>query len=100
MTGARDCEDAMGATRVRPSVGTKTLVCHSMGGIVVRQMLDTKIDTFRNKSVGLVLIASPSYGSRLANNVESLIRFYRHRQAAQLKWGNDSLEELDARFRD
>src|SRR5258706_4267286 len=35
-------------------------VCHSMGGVIVRQMLVAHQAAFREKHIGLVLIASPS----------------------------------------
>jgi hypothetical protein len=41
-------------------------VCHSTGGIVVRYILTNNDHLFLQKEVGLVLIASPSYGSRWA----------------------------------
>jgi hypothetical protein len=42
-------------------------VCHSTGGIVVRYMLESNYAQFSSKEVGLLLIASPPYGSRLAD---------------------------------
>ena len=51
-------------------------VCHSTGGIVVRYLLESNAEAFRNKSVGLLLIASPSYGSEWADKLSLLSRFY------------------------
>lgn len=76
-----------------------TFVCHSMGGIIARYLLEANHNEFRNKRVGLVLIASPSIGSKLANNIGNLLNFFNHRQGVQLKWGSESLTDLDDRFR-
>ncbi len=51
-----------------------TFVSHSMGGIIVRHLLVDHSQEFEKKQVGLVLIASPSYGSRLANTITYLLR--------------------------
>jgi pimeloyl-ACP methyl ester carboxylesterase len=77
-----------------------TFVCHSMGGIVARYLLEANQHEFREKRVGLVLIASPSYGSKLANSLDNLITFFNHKQSIQLQWGNWSLKDLDDRFRE
>lgn len=74
-------------------------VCHSLGGIVARYMIEINRERFVNKAVGLILIASPSYGSDYANNLSLLIRFYKNRIGEQLKKSNTSLIDLDDRFR-
>lgn len=76
-----------------------TFICHSMGGIVARSMLVNHQDDFRGKQVGLVLVASPSYGSKLANAVDLPLRLYNHTQGRQLRMGNRFLKELDLDFR-
>ena len=75
-------------------------VCHSTGGIVVRYLLDYYVEHFRSKTVGLLLIASPSYGSQWADKLSLISRFYNQHLGIQLKWGNWSLRDLDARFKD
>ena len=74
-------------------------VCHSTGGIVVRYLLESQYEAFRQKKVGLVLIASPSYGSDLADRLHWLTDFYYQQLGAQLEWGSWSLRDLDARFK-
>lgn len=74
-------------------------VCHSTGGMVVRYLLTREADEFADKNVGLVLIASPSYGSYLANVVSFLTTVYRQKLGKQLEWGSESLEDLDDRFK-
>ena len=75
-------------------------ICHSTGGIVARYVLDKYSDHFKSKRIGLVLIASPSYGARWADRLSFLVNFYNHSIGAQLRWGNWSLKELDASFKD
>ena len=75
-------------------------VCHSTGGIVVRYALDYYLERFRHKTIGLLLIASPSYGSKWADKLSLISRFYNQHLGMQLEWGNWSLRDLDARFKD
>jgi hypothetical protein len=78
---------------------TIVFVCHSMGGIVVRYMLTARPWEFEDKRIGLVLIASPSSGSPWANRLDLLLKYFKHTQGTELKWGNWNLEDLDGRFR-
>ncbi len=105
----RDCANqvftALGRTDANrhPPVMRKeriTFVCHSMGGIIVRQLLADHWEEFKDKHVGLVLIASPSYGSRLANTLTYLLRAYNHKQGTQLTWSSPDLVELDKKFKE
>ncbi|QDT43408.1 hypothetical protein Pan241w_35080 [Gimesia alba] len=75
-------------------------VCHSMGGIVARYFLQANYEVFKEKEIGLVLIASPSYGAKLANRLSPIIRFYNHSQANTLMWGSDLLQEYDDQFKE
>jgi Putative serine esterase (DUF676) len=86
----------------KPVLSRKTVifVCHSTGGIVVRYMLDSSTSSFSTLTqIGLVLIASPSYGSRWANRLSLLTKFYNNKLGIRLEWGNWSLEDLDDRFK-
>jgi len=76
-------------------------VCHSTGGIVVRYMLDNQTKAFQDKTIGLVLIASPSYGSRWASSLplRFLAKLYKHDVAKELRWSSPILRDLDGRFR-
>lgn len=87
-----------------PSVISKqniVFVCHSLGGIVVRYMLEQHREMFKEKAIALLLMASPSYGSDYASGlgISALIRFYKNKIAAQLKAANGSLQDLDDRFK-
>jgi pimeloyl-ACP methyl ester carboxylesterase len=77
-----------------------TFVCHSMGGIVARYMLLNEREHFHGKKIGLVLIASPSYGSLYADGLEPLTALYRNEQALRMKVGDSTLKDLDDRFRE
>jgi tetratricopeptide (TPR) repeat protein len=72
---------------------------HSTGGVVIRYMLENNYAEFANKTIGLVLIASPSYGSRIANYLDALAALYNQRLGQELKWRSWNLEDLDNRFK-
>jgi len=75
-------------------------VCHSLGGIVARYMIERNREVFLGKTVALLLIASPSYGSELANTFRGVIQLFGNKLAQQLAAANDSLDDLDDRFKD
>jgi len=74
-------------------------ITHSTGGIVVRHMLVRNNEKFVDKKVGLVLIASPSLGSRDADRLNIITRLARHRLGQELQWDNPFLRELDKDFK-
>ena len=49
-------------------------ICHSTGGLVVRQMLLNERDIFRPKKIGLLLVASPALGSAWGKQLSPLAR--------------------------
>jgi tetratricopeptide (TPR) repeat protein len=73
-------------------------VCHSQGGIVVRQLLVSFADEFRAKQIGIVLCASPSWGSLIGTLAAPITRLLGFKQGYQLRWGSDSLIGLDRAF--
>ena len=73
-------------------------VCHSTGGIVTRSMLLTEIEAFQKKSVGLLLIASPSSGSVWANIASFAADYYNNEMARQLAVGNGFLDHIHNEF--
>src|ERR1700733_1686658 len=75
-------------------------VCHSLGGVVTRYMLERWREAFRRKKIGLLLMASPSIGSQYANSAENLIRLMQHEAGRQLGWKSPELVDIDRRFRD
>lgn len=75
-------------------------VAHSLGGVVARYLIEKNREEFRDKKIGLMLYASPSYGSKWGDHLSILSKYFRNAIGAQLKWGNWSLKDLDGRFRD
>lgn len=87
----------------RPPVMAKTtitFICHSLGGLVVRRLLVRHWDKFKDKDVALVLIASPSRGSKAANRLGTLIKIFNHQQGAQLRVEDLRLDQLHNDFKD
>lgn len=74
-------------------------VCHSTGGILVRYMLNKNIDAFKDKTVGLLLVASPSLGALDAVRLRWFSRVYKNRMASQLKWKGEFLMMLHEEFK-
>ena len=75
-------------------------VCHSLGGIVTRYMLECWRELFEQKAILLVLVASPSVGSQWANSLEGVLALFRNRTGRELRWKSDSLDDLDRRFKE
>jgi tetratricopeptide (TPR) repeat protein len=74
-------------------------IAHSTGGIVVRHMLSRRAVEFADKIVGLMLVASPSIGSRDADRLEWLAKRVGNRMGTELQWNHPFLEELDKDFK-
>ncbi len=82
-------------------------VAHSMGGIVVRHLLSRSWNThvFQDKAIGLVLVASPSIGSKDADRVNMISRLIpalgvvQNKMVEQLQFYGGFLTELDKDFR-
>jgi pimeloyl-ACP methyl ester carboxylesterase len=75
-------------------------VCHSLGGIVTRYMLERWRERFRHNKIALLLIASPSIGAKYANRLENLLAVLQHETGRQLAWKSPDLVDLDRRFKD
>ena len=74
-------------------------IMHSTGGIVVRQMLLKHSDDFKEKHIGLLLIASPSIGSQWADRLSPVIDLANSKLASQLRENNTYLDDLDVAFK-
>jgi hypothetical protein len=91
--------------RLDEVVGSKRLifVCHSMGGIVVRQffVVEQSLLIEKKRSLALFLVASPSLGSEYANWFRLLAKALGNRQADALRFhrNNAWLNDLDKNFR-
>lgn len=75
-------------------------IAHSMGGIVVRHLLVRKREELADKTVGLMLMASPSVGSRDATRLRWLSELAANQMGSELAWDHPFLEELDREFKD
>lgn len=79
-------------------------VAHSMGGIVARKfIISNQANLIKARvKVGLLLIASPSLGSRDANDLAGLNRFVGNSQLDALKLADENswLRDLDREFYD
>lgn len=74
-------------------------VCHSLGGIVVRRMIEEHTSVFKDKRIGLVLMASPSLGADYGKILSALAKLYSHKTGLALKSGGQELKDIDDRFR-
>lgn len=74
-------------------------VCHSMGGLVVRYLLESERELFSYKEIGILLVASPSIGSDYASSFSMIARLFKNRQAKELKKFSALLMDLDGRFK-
>ena len=80
---------------------TLIVVCHSMGGILVRQFLVARESALgKHMRIGLFLVASPSLGSGYANLLKIIAKAFGHSQALALQFAanNAWLNDLDRNF--
>jgi len=85
-----------------PPIEKKNLIfiAHSTGGLVVRQMLVRHANLFHDKTVGLLLVASPSRGSAWANRLKWIGEYYSNKMASDLQRDNSYVDALDREFAD
>lgn len=74
-------------------------ICHSLGGIICRRLLEESSSKFSGKTIGIVLIASPSAGSAYADEFSGLAKIYGNQVAKQLKTDGEILKDIDNRFK-
>jgi len=88
------------ADGTRPVLDSSSIifVCHSTGGIVARYLLERHKEIFRDKAVGLALIASPSLGSRCGTFAAFATRYYNQQLGVQLRWNGESIGDLHDHF--
>ncbi len=106
--GVRDCAQELFTYLSQPLDGKPAVlqyerlvfVCHSLGGIVVRYMLEAWRQAFQLQAIDLVLVASPSLGSRYAVWLESVSQILEQETGKQLMWRAPLIEDLDGRFKD
>ncbi len=71
---------------------------HSTGGIAIRHILTKKTDQFKDKFIGLVLMASPSMGSKDADRFKWLAKLIKQQMGQDLAWNNTYLNNLHKDF--
>lgn len=73
-------------------------IAHSTGGLVVKHMLVRERDAFKDKKVGVVLVASPSRGSTKADRLSLIAGYLKNKMGQQLQFDHPFLEELHHDF--
>lgn len=81
-------------------------VCHSLGGLVVKQMLrrcsDSIVPEYKELGqsiVGIAFLGTPHQGATFASSVDHLLRRFLSKQTQQLVYGEDNLVDLNDFFR-
>lgn len=74
-------------------------VCHSLGGIVTRYLVESNFQFFKDRSIGFLLIASPSLGSVYADGLRIFTVFFKNLIGKQLRTNSGLLVDLDRRFK-
>lgn len=74
-------------------------VCHSLGGVVTRRLLEEHQRIFQSKNVAIVLVASPTLGSTYATRFRKVASAYGFKVVEQLLPNSDALTDIDNRFR-
>lgn len=75
------------------------IIAHSFGGVIARYIIESQREKFSNKTIGLMLMASPSHGSIWANVARVFTWPVLHKQRDELSPSNPLLEDLDNRFK-
>jgi hypothetical protein len=91
----------------REILAPKTLfICHSLGGLVVKQMIrkcsdsaDKDFNELGRSCVGVAFLATPHQGSKLASTLNTILSNGASKQLAQLTDGEDELFDLNEYFR-
>lgn len=78
---------------------TIVFVCHSLGGILVRQMLVAHPDMLQRAQIGLLTLSTPAKGSKLASVLAGISARLRHSQALALRIESETLPPLDVAFK-
>jgi triacylglycerol esterase/lipase EstA (alpha/beta hydrolase family) len=74
-------------------------VCHSLGGVVVRQLLIANPWWVNDHKIGLFTLSTPVRGARLASKVAKVSATFQHSQALDLQLGSEALLRIEADFR-
>lgn len=91
----------------REVLAPKTLfICHSMGGLVVKQMIrkcsdsaDKDFNELGRSCVGVAFLATPHQGSKVASTLNTILSSGASKQLAQLTDSDEDLFDLNEYFR-
>lgn len=91
----------------RENQSSRTLfICHSLGGLIVKQMLRRCSDSMNpeyrelgRSIVGIAFLGTPHAGASLASSLDQLLRRFLSKQTQQLVYGEDGLVDLNDFFR-
>lgn len=75
-------------------------ICHSFGGIVARDLISKNKIDIKNKKLKLILVSSPSLGSRIANFFYKALEFIKNQQIKSLRYESSELNLLDKNFKE
>lgn len=91
----------------REVLAPKTLfICHSLGGLIVKQMIrkcadsaDKDFNELGRSCVGVVFLATPHQGSKIASTLKTILSNGASKQLAQLTDSEEDLFDLNEYFR-
>ena len=82
------------------------LICHSLGGLVAKQMLrkcedshDSDFNDLGRSIRGIVFMGTPHQGSNFASAIDAVLKDFTSKQAKQLAYSEDMLIDLNDHFR-
>ncbi len=73
-------------------------IAHSTGGLVLKRMLTQHWSVFKDKAVGVVLIASPAKGSGWAARLDSINYVFKNKMANELRPDDPVLKDIHTDF--
>ncbi len=90
-----------GRNNERPVISYSKIIFvgHSMGGLIVKYLLESNSGIFLKKEIGVVLMASPAMGSGYADFFKIIQAILKSRQMKELQPSNELLKDLDQRFK-
>jgi protein SERAC1 len=82
------------------------LVAHSLGGLIVKQMLRRCVESLNpdfnaisRSVVGVAFLSTPHQGAQAATSLDILLRTFKSKQVKQLAYSDDTLIDLNDFFR-
>jgi triacylglycerol esterase/lipase EstA (alpha/beta hydrolase family) len=89
------CQDLFGH---EPPFEEVVFICHSLGGIVVRQMLMTHPVLIERYKINCITLGTPAKGAKLATVLSSISKFFKHSQAQALVFNSPTLQRIHEGF--